>query len=293
MSGEGQYMTPRLPEPEVATSNEHERRIALVHVLTPEFQKLDVEDFADLPEDQIRKATPEILRKSLIDIPNEGASVLGYRTPEEGWVNLSVTPKEFGLFSRHIPMLAKAAFNGVLHVRDKKLREETGDPSAKARSDDDIRAANRASVRQVMSKRIKMEAYLEQDMLPRVDIINKFSEMLKHTNLARGTEETVRKRFEELRLFVFGDMLDAIGNQRKWSPRQAEMAVRILQAKMYLDPLPRRRVNNFRGMVGLADEYYGHKRALVLGRIAESNKFIHSNPEVLAEIEALDRERSE
>jgi hypothetical protein len=292
MSDKQQEPLPGLELP--PRSPERSSHVALVHVLTPEFQGLDPSDFSDVSRDQVEKASPAALRGYLLDVPNDGRSVVSYKAPEsEQWIRMSVTPLEFGLFSRHVDMLAKTAFNGVLASRDEKLRQESGNPAALARTDEDLAAANRASVRQVRSKQEKMETYLETDILPRVELIEKFQEMIKNRNLARGTADTVRERFEYLRTYVFGDMLDAIGNQRQWSARQAEIAKQVIQVRLYLDSDPRRRVENFRGMVGLAEEYYGRKRALVLGRIAESDRYMRRHPEAVSDVEAKDRERSE
>lgn len=285
-----------MPEP-VADPSEARRghRVALVHILTPEFQGINPVDFDDIPPEVVAKASPEALRSSLLDTKNDGRSVVSYQSPESGrkWIRMSVTPKEFGIFSRHVDMLANSAFNGVLATRDTKLQKETDNPAAKARTNKDIATARRGAVRQVMSKQLKMESYLETDILPRVEVISKFLEMSANSNLSRGTQDTVRERFEMLRLYVFGDMLDAIGNQKQWTAEQAERAVRILQKRLYLEPDSTKRVANFEGMLLLADEYYGRKRALVLGRITESRLYLRKNSDAVDDVLATDAVRRE
>lgn len=281
-----------------------EPRVALVHVLTPEFHGLDPEDFADIDPAVVERASAAEIKASLLDTDtkeddrsrlqdpqNMGGSVVGYRSPE-GWVRLSLTPKEYGLFSRYVGMLARTAFNRTLASRDKKLQEESGDPSAKARSDDDLAAANRSAIRNIKGKVPKMETYLATDILPRIATVHRFREMTKNRNLNRGNHETVHANFEHLRLYVFGDMLDAVGNQRGWTPEQAEKAVRILQRKLYIDGTTPERVQNFQAMLEVADEYYGHKYAFVLTRIAETQKYLRDNPNVVADIAARDEERA-
>lgn len=294
------------------TSPEHEpspppaeQRVALVHVLTPEFQGLNPLDFADIKDEVVRRASPAALRESLVDTgerntpplrnkDESGKSVVSYESGEHGlrWVHLSLTPKEFGLFSRHVDMLARTAFNQILDRRDTKLQKETGNPAVKARTDDDIAAANRASVRQVRGKVPRMEAYLEAELVPRIDTVEKFIEMTKHRNLNRGTHDTVQAHFEHLRLYVFGDMLDAVGNQRKWTAQQAAKAEKILQRRLYIDGHPADRVRNFRAMLELAQEYYGHKRAFVLTRIAETNQYLAKNSGAVADAAQKDAERA-
>lgn len=272
-----------------------ETRTPLVHVLTPEFQGIDKAEFADINPEQLKTVSPETLRMSLLDTNNDGRSTISYHAPEPDhrWIRISVTPKEFGLFSRHVDMLAKTAFNGVLVQRDEKLKKETGNPTAKARTDDDIDAANRASVRQVRSKKQKMEEYLVSDILPRLEIIEKFKEMAKNRNLARGTRESVKERFEKLRTYVFDDMLDAICNHKGLDAEQTKLVKRSLQKLLYLESDPDKRTTNFSDLLSLSEEYYGRKRALILGRIAESQRYFRKNPKAVADVEAKDKERSE
>ncbi len=290
--------------PEVSA---REPRVALVHVLTPEFQGLDPADFDDIPDEAVASAAPQELEKFLYLVgssqqgplqakPNmPGKSTVSYPSGDERgvWVRLSLTPIEYGLFSRHVSMLGRSAYNGVLAARDKKLQKETGDPVAKARTDEDVAAANRAAVRQVSKKAPLMEAYLGDEILPRIEVIDKFLEMTRNRNLSRGTHETVRDRFEHLRLTVFGDMLDAIGNNKQWSAEQAARAVRILQKRLYLNGHPAERVQNFRAMLELAHQYYGHKWAFILTRIAETKKYLSDNEAVVADIVATDEERAQ
>ncbi len=281
-------------------------RVALVHVLTPEFHGLDPVEFTDIPEVLVDKAGPDELRKFLLVTntgqdnssktnPNmPGKSTVSYQPADrnDAWVRLALTPVEYGLFSRHVSMLGRSAYNGVLAARDKKLRQETGDRAAKARHDDDIAAANRAAVRQVAGKAPAMESYLQDEILPRLEVTKKFLEMTKNRNLSRGTHQTVKDRFEHMRLYVFGDMLDAIGNNKQWSEDQAERAVRIIQKRLYIDGSPAQRVTNFRAMLELAHEYYGHKRAFVLTRVAETKKYLHDNQDAVYDAAAKDIERA-
>lgn len=44
-------------------------------------------------------------------------------------------------------------------------------------------------------------------------------------------------------------------------------------------------------MLALANEYYGHKQALIRTRISEANAYVKKQPNVLADIEATDEER--
>lgn len=272
-------------------------RAALVHVLTPEFQLIDPADFADIPDRFIPYTHPDSLRASLLNVPplnpDENHAVVSYQPAESaGWTRLTVTSEEFTLFARHVPMLAETALQGVFHARDKKLRAETGNPTAQARSGDDWAAARRAAMRQVIGKEEAMYQHLQDELMPRIDTIKRFQEMIHYPNLNRGSNQRVRERTEILREYVFGDMLKAIGNLREWDTDKTTLASRTLQKRLYMDPDRGRRVKNFQAMLQLAEDYYGHKQAFVRSRIAEAAKYRRNHPEVLADVRAVDAERA-
>lgn len=280
LEAEGQYSLPGL-----------ESHPALVHVLTSEFQGIDPKDFEDIPDNFIPYVHPDSLRPSLLEA-EDGETAISYRTYEGSWKRIAVTPEEFGLLARHVPMLAKTAINGVLATRDKKLQEETGNPYAKARTDADLAASKRAAMRQVLDKGVRMRTYLHDELQPRIALIDQFKEMAQHKTLARGSYKSVSERVERLRYKVFGDMLDAVGNQRDWTEEQSKLAERTLQKKLYLDPDKMRRVKSFKSLLELADEYYGHKQALVLSRMAEVESYRRKHPEVYQNMLATDAARA-
>lgn len=270
---------------------------ALVHVLTAEFQGIDPADFSDIPDEFVPYTHPDSLRASLLDVPpldpENNHAIVGYRGGESPeWRRITVTSAEFNLLARHIPMLAETAIQGVFYARDRKLQRATGDPTARARSEDDWAAARRSAMRQVLDKHTAMQRHLTGELLPRVKLIGQFSEMTRYPNLARGTNQTVRGRVEFLRDYVFGDMLEAIGNLREWDNDKSKLASRTLQKRLYLDPDERRRVANFGALLTLAGDYYGQKQALVRGRIAEAERYIRNRPEVVADIRATDAARA-
>jgi hypothetical protein len=266
---------------------------ALVHILTPEFQNIDPEDFADIAPNVVKLMEPGLLRESLLGAGLEGDTAVRFKVGDtKEWIKIAVTPGEYVLLAREIPMLGRTAFTGTLVSRDKKMQAETGDPSVLARSDEDKAAANRAAFRAVVQKQTGMQKYLEETLRPRVRIIKKFTEMAQFSNLSRGSREKVKERFEELRTYVFGGMLDAIGNQRNWTEDQATLASRTLQKRLYLDTNSNR-VRNFAEMLKLADEYYGYKNALVLDRLAEAAQYIRNRPDIAADVKARDEAKSE
>ncbi len=276
------------------------RPTALVHILTPEFQDLNPQDFADIPEEVVARASADDLRPSLFwsyirkgERKVSEVSTFSYRTPDEGYVSVALTPEEYDAASESVGKLAHRVFNKVLTQRDAALKKETGDDSARARSNEDIRTAMRGGMRAVMDQQASMERLLSEGILPKIELIEKFIEMTqgRNVNMARGTRETVNRRFEELRTTVFDDMLDAAALQRGWTEDMATRAKRIIQKRLYISGTVRERVANFQDMLALAQDYYGYKRALMLTKIHEAVSYKRDNPEVLADIIATDEQR--
>jgi hypothetical protein len=183
--------------------------------------------------------------------------------------------------------------NKVLAQRDTSLRKASGDDTARARSDEDIRTAKRGAMRAVIDQQTNMEQLLETGIKPKRQLIEKFTEMTQghNFNLARGSREAVSKRFEELRTTIFDDMLDAVALQRGWTEDMTMRAKQIIQKRLYISGTVTERVTNFHEMLALAQEYYGYKQALLLTKIQDAKKYQRNNPEVLADIIAVDEQR--
>jgi len=143
-----------------------------------------------------------------------------------------------------------------------------------------------------MAKKPQLQDYLQDKLLPRIQTVERFQEMTQHQNLNRGNKATVGEHFEYLRDFVFGDMLDAIGNQKNWDERQIDRAVSVLQKRLYISGTPNERVANFKGMLDLAKEYYGHKHAFVLTRIYDIDQYLEANQDAVRDVQDVDQERA-
>lgn len=291
---------PSMQDGSSLTRPESQKPMALVHILTPEFHGFEPEQFDDIPEEVAARASALELQPSLFrpyvrkDKRKEPeVSSFSYRTPDEGLMSVSLTPEEYDTASESVEKLAQRMLSRVLTQRDAALRKETGSESARARSNEDMRVAKRRAVRAVMEQQASMEKLLETGIMPKIELIEKFIEMTegRNPNLARGTRESVSKRFEELRTTVFDDMLDAVALQRGWKADMTERAKRIIQKRLYVSGSIKDRVANFNEMLSLAHEYYGYKRALILTKIQEARKYQRDNPEVVADIMAVDEER--
>lgn len=280
--------------------HEQDDPTALVHILTPEFQGLNPEEFADIPEEVAARASAQDLQPSLYwkYVPKgrrqtQEVSAFSYQTPDEGYVSVALTPEEYDTASESVDKLAQRVLNKVLTQRDVALRKESGDETARARSDEDMRVARRGGVRAVMDQQAAMKKLLETGIVPKVQLIERFIEMTegRNVNLSRGTRKTVSKRFEELRTTIFDDMLDAVALQRGWTADMTARARHIIQKRMYVSGTVGERVSNFKDMLTLAQDYYGYKRALILTKIQEAKKYQRDNSDVVADIIAVDEQR--
>jgi hypothetical protein len=281
---------------------EREKPTALVHVLTPEFHGLDAVEFADIPDEVVVRASADELRPNLFwsyvrrsDRKEPEVSAFSYRSAEGSIVSVALTPEEYDTASESVEKLAQRIFNKVLTQRDAALKKETGDSTVRARGDEDIRAAKRGGMRAVMDQQASMERLLQEGVMPKIELVERFMEMTRgrNSNLSRGTKESVSKRFDELRTTVFDDMLDAVALQRKWTEEMTERAKRIIQKRLYISGTVGQRVANFNEMLALAQEYYGYKRALLLTKIQDTKKYQRTNPDVVADIMAIDEERKQ
>lgn len=291
---------PSLQGGNLPSNPENSKPTALVHILTPEFHGFGAADFDDIPDSVVARATADELQTSLYwryvaksRRQDPEASAFSYVTPDGEVISVALTPEEYDKASESITMLAGRIYNGVLTQRDKALRRETGNKTARARSGEDIRAANRGAMRAVMNQRTNMEELLEEGIVPKIKLIEKFIEMTegRNYNLARGNRESVSRRFEDLRTTIFDDMLDAIGLKRGWSEDMTDRAKRIIQKRLYVAGDFKDRIANFKEMLALANDYYGYKRALIMTKIFEAKKYQRQHPEVVADILAVDEER--
>lgn len=268
-----------------------EARHGLIHVLRPEYFDLKTTDFEDITDDHVYFLQPDFLRKDLLDPSNQGPTTVGFRLADGAWVNLPLTPSEYGLFMRTSGALTKTVLNRVLTLGDKKLQKKTGDETALARTPQDRGTAERGAMRAVMEKYAKMQDYAKSELAQRIKLIKKFSEMTRYPNLNRGPASSIREDIEGLRTKVFADMLDALGMQRGWDNERIALAQRTIQKSLYISADPKTRVTRFGAYLQLAEDYFSYKNALVLTRVAEAAAHIRKNPGVVEDIVATDKAR--
>ena len=241
-------------------------RNALARALRPEYIGIKPEDYLDITAEMIELASPDKLRSSLIDVPVKSSGAVGYLHPQsERLLYIAVAPQEYGILGGSVLHLGERAVQNSI----KKRQQPQG------LSESDAEATIRAGVHAVINRAAKMQQYSENDLATQFVLIKKFQEAAEHPGLARfGKEVEMRKQFNYLRTYTFARMLQTIAGQRHWTPAQQHLAERTIEARIFPDRDHNRHITNFKGMLDLAEEWNGYKRAIVAGRLWQSSKYI-------------------
>lgn len=241
-------------------------RNALARALRPEYIGLKPEDYQDITAEMLELAAPDKLRGSLIDVPAKSSGAVGYLSPQsERLIYIAVAPQEYGILGGSVLHLGERAVQTSVNKRHQP----------RGLSESDAAATVRAGVHAVTDRAAKMQQYSDNDLMTQLVLINKFQEAAKHLGLARfGKEIDMREQLNYLLTYTFGGMLQTIAGQRHWTPAQQRLAERTIEARIFLDRDHNRHITNFAGMLDLAEEWNGYKRAIVAGRLWQSKKYI-------------------
>ena len=258
----GAMPSPNFPAVQVDARN------ALARALRPEFVGINPQDYLDVTDEHLDLAAPELLRQSLIGVAPGSPDAVAYRVSRQELLYVAVTPTEFGLMSGSVLALGQRAVAG-----SQRKRQRIG-----KRNPVDDAAAERAGVHAVMNRAVASSNYLENVLVKQDKLIAQFQEAARYPGLARfGSEGVMREELTNLRTFVFGSLLTAIGNQRQWTAAQQQRAQKAVDARIFLDRHKNNHINNFKGMLDLASEWTGYKRAVIATRLWESKKYIQQH----------------
>lgn len=173
-------------------------------------------------EAAIRAAEPSNLFKHLVGydvIVTDRKTGIGkqaamYKKPNGKWQAVALSAQERRIFKSHIEAYADAP---DIATRASATYNPESDPGAPARAT--YHALDESTLP-------KMETYVET-LQDREEILKKFEEALApgHYGLARmGNEATMRGNASILFDQILPDALNAIGEQKQWTPRQAKLA---------------------------------------------------------------------
>lgn len=240
-------------------------RLALVHMLTPDFAGVNPEEFADVTFEDMVESSPMKLRASLIDVPRNGTSAVGYWSSEERReVWLGLTPAEFRLLARHPAKLGQTAMNATKNAYSEREQRT-----------DEVRAkAKRSAIHAVESRQSRMTEYAAV-VAERLRLIDKFVEMDQYPNLVRAEITTTRERFQMLRQNVIENIISAAANQEDWAEAHSARIEKAVVRQLYIEPNLQRRYRNFNAILDLGRDYNRHKLRLIQARHNEVEHYIH------------------
>jgi hypothetical protein len=264
-------MPPRSQQPEKGqpTLPGLEPSPSLGHLLTPEAAGIDSVDYADITEEMLLNADPTLLRQSLIGVNRGGRSVVWYKpNPRGSYVNLAVNPEDYNHIARNIPALSRAVVNRTLERYPSEVQFDR----------DKQAAAERSGLHAVEVKLPFIKSRLNE-LVHQRELLDIVQEMTKPTSLNLGRGYVARSRFHELMGDVIANMVNAVGNHRKYDTEAMIRMRKSLEARLYLAPERVGQRQEYMGqLVDVANEYYGHLVIMYATRRYEAEKFLRDNP---------------
>lgn len=264
----GQDLLPDMP-PTPFLEVEPDARNSLAKALLPEFVGIRPEDYIDVTDEQLRLASPQLLRASLINVSRETHGAAANFDPEKRRTTfIATTPHEFGILTGSVQMLGERAVS-----RTELARQRSGNFNAR-----DIAASRRSGVHEVESRLALMEKYVAKELLPEIALIDRFLEAAEHPGLARfSNQKNMRVQFTTLQTVTVGNIISALQRSRQWSPAQQQRATKAIDARMFLDRNDNRHLDYFKDMLLLAKERNDYLLAIARKRIAKSEQYARNN----------------
>lgn len=263
----GQGVFGDMPSAEVQQFEGFKGQSPIAGFLTPEYWRLNPEDYADITPQMVEIAAPTRLRESIIDVPPRSPGAVSFMSADEHrpvWVALN--PIEYGHIIRNIEAMGAAAVNHTLATR-------SGTHSLEAHES----AAERSAIHQIERKQTKMQDYLELTLQPETERLARFIEYTTHHWLRRKKGIDMHAELTWIQEELFGNLLTVVGRQRSWDEEQAALAQKSVQWRLFFDRGHNRHITNWRDMLTLAQQYQQAKTALYKDRIYRSKRYIQQH----------------
>ncbi len=146
-------------------------------------------------------------------------------------------------------------------------------------ADGDIEAPTRASIHAVEDKIERIETY-RAVLADEGILLRKFIEALhpRHIGLQRmGSESAMRQGFEVLTGTIIANMLDAVGDQKGWTPHQQKLAEGAVMARMLADRVNNRHLMYARKLSAMLLSYGQDKSNAFRYKVETGKKYIVEN----------------
>lgn len=237
--------------------------------VTPAFQGLSIEMYADLTPDQINYVTPDFLQNSLLGVSKEADNAVFYRNPEtKGVTFVAVPPAEFKLLAGNITTLGNRARSHVLSSR-----------AAGVPKDVDVEAAARGAVHAVQPKLEKLERYRRNVLGPQIGEVNWLLHASNSPGYAWKDGYNIGLLITNFRTFVLNDMLVAMAQAGNWSEEKSKGVQQVLEYKLFFERDNNQHIENWKQLLGVAQTYLGYKRALFDEKIAKARQYTSKHAE--------------
>ncbi len=241
-----------------------EARNSFSKAVTPEFHDLWIDDYTDITHDQLRVVTPQFLAQSLTDVDRRASNSVHYRGPnksEDRWV--AVSSLEYKQLGGNITTLGNRVVNNVLASRSR--RPDFANDRA---------AAERGGVHAVKNELQKLETYRLKTLPAQSGAVSWLLKSAESPGYAWKNGVDIRMTIETIRGTVFKDMIVAMSEANSWSPEKTAGIEHVLEYRLFFDRSHNRHINNWKHVLGLADEYIGYKKAMYDTKIAKAKTYI-------------------
>ena len=242
-------------------------RNSFARMATPDYWGLDPVKYGDITPTMIDRMSPDYIRPSLIDVHADSECAVSYIDDITGQkVNIAVTPHEYGILARNIAKLGEASVNQTLAARPSMPNFAIHDA-----------AAERSGVHTLEGYVTRMQEYADGTLNADIQKLRRFKEAADHPGLGRGKEIDMRLDMQWVMDHIIGDTLLALRRQRNWTPEQADLASRSLQARLFFDRAGNKHLSNWREMIIFELEYTSHKLALFKDRTRQAKSYIRNH----------------
>ena len=247
--------------PETPAIYQLKDRASLVSHLVPRFWGVKLDDFDEsFTEQLVAGADPDNLRAYLIDVPPHTTGAVSYtietsrRTRRDIWVALE--PSEYTDVTRHVGRTGTAAAQSSQAKRPAEMFTE----EQRARS-------QRAAVHRLDGRLGKMQAYLDNVLKPRDQLLGKFLKAAEYPNLSMfGKEVTLLGHLATYR-GILDSSFRAIGNRLDWNERQALLASRSIAWRLAIDNEGHHNTDYFRELTQVLRDHNRAKAQAFLSRV--------------------------
>jgi hypothetical protein len=279
-------------------------RNSLARAIRAEYMGYAEEDFQGISSQLMAKVHPANLLLSLVNVGRSSKNSRSYIPDGSARPRrVTFTPAEWKIILRtSAEAYAGAGENTAETKRKSDLDVAAAMELPPEAIEDDADAPRRAGIHTIKGKATNVQAYIDNILIPQLDLVHRFQEACDHPGLARfGNEGTMRQQLEFFFQFVVGDMLWAAarvqnaGMRRKggepiWSAHEELLAPKAVRKPVFMVSEPRVGRKNFKMLADAAEVWLQNKLEYALSTQADITNYLNEH-QTEEEQEADERER--